>query len=499
MKKEIYYKILSLLAFFILVVPISNFSLWIDEGTTAFFASINSGSNLFSYLLHYTGSEAQMPGYIIYIWLWAKVFGLSEIALRAANIPFCILFILNLYRSSLTNRIKIIILLLVALNPFIWYNMNEARNTVIVFFLAFIIIINLFEYFNNGQKIENMYIIVITLIIGLIFNLLFYFLFIPIIYLTINYIFKNKLELKKILSDLKVPILITLLSSILILFYYFFTLMHGAGGMRQRPSLSNLGEVLYEFGGFLGLGPARNAMRDKLSLKLFMIYKNTLIPYLGIIIITSAVVFFLLRKEKKINILFNNNYLIAFCLSLMLFFIVSYLIQFRFWGRHLAFAYPLLILFLASIIDSTISLRPLKIFYLLLSALFIFWALSGFHLRFNEEYQKDNYKLAVQKVLMLARNKNFIVIWAGYDLTAEYYGLYFSDSTNISTFPKILKVYNKTILKNESTFNDKKKLIVLFKKYDLFDPDSYLRDYISKNNYAKILETQDFIIYEQKD
>jgi hypothetical protein len=100
---------------------------------------------------------------------------------------------------------------------------------------------------------------------------------------------------------------------------------------------------------------------------------------------------------------------------------------------------------------------------------------------------------------MLDRNKNFNVIWAGNDLTAEYYGLYFSDSTKISTFPKILKVYNKTILKNESTVNNKKKLIVLFKKYDLFDPDSYLRDYISKNNYAKILETQDFIFYEQKD
>lgn len=260
MKTKIYIKILFALGIFMLLLPISSFSLWIDEGTTAYLASINTFNNLISYLSCYKGSEAQMPGYIIYIWLWAKLFGLSEIALRSANIPFYILFLISLYKSSYSSRMKVIILALVAPNPFLWYNINEARNTTIVFFLSFIIILNLFEYFNHGKKRINIYVLGIALIIGLTFNLLFYFIIIPIIYLIIIYIFKNKLRFKDTLSELKLPFIIITILSTLILFYYFFTLMHGAGGMLQRPGISNLGESLYEFGGFLGIGPPRNAM-----------------------------------------------------------------------------------------------------------------------------------------------------------------------------------------------------------------------------------------------
>jgi len=487
---------------FLLLIPIisiSNFSLWIDEGTTAFLASFNSYSNLVNYLIHYTGSEAQMPGYIIFIWIWAKLFGISEIALRAANIPFYILFILSIYKSSFSRRMKVILLSIVTLNPFIWYNMNEVRNTLIVFFLAFIIIINLLEYFNNEQKLKNIYILGFTFVIGIAFNLLFYFLIIPIIYLSVNYIIKNNIRLKQLLDDIKIPLISTIILSLLLLIYYFFTLSHGAGGMRQRPGIANIGETLYEFLGFLGLGPSRNEIRDKTSVSLFLNYKYTLITYSGLIVLAIVVFSLFFKKLKKTNIIFKNNFLIAFLSSIVFFFIVSYIMHFRFWGRHVSFAYPLLILYLASIIDAIIALKPPKYFFYILTLILLFCTFSSLQIRFNPKYQKDNYKLAAKIIIRLVRNNNFNVVWAGNDLTAEYYGLYFADTTYISSFPRIVRVYNDDIFENESQINNKKKIIVLFKKYDLFDPTGYWRNYIARNNYKKIEDTQDFLIYGQKN
>lgn len=173
--------------------------------------------------------------------------------------------------------------------------------------------------------------------------------------------------------------------------------------------------------------------------------------------------------------------------------------HFRFWGRHLAFAYPLLILYIAVIIDIVISSNPPKYFYFLIYVTLLFWGYSDFQIRFNSEYQKDNYKLAVQEILSLVKKHNYNVVFAGDYNAARYYGLYISDSSNISTLPKILKVYRPDVLKKDFGNKLNKNIIVLFNKYDLFDPQNFLRNYIVKNNYSDIFNTQDFSIYEQKE
>jgi len=40
------------------------------------------------------------PAYHLYTWGWVKVFGVSEFALRASNIPFAVLFVSALAWSS---------------------------------------------------------------------------------------------------------------------------------------------------------------------------------------------------------------------------------------------------------------------------------------------------------------------------------------------------------------------------------------------------------------
>ena len=92
----------------------------------------------------------------------------------------------------------------------------------------------------------------------------------------------------------------------------------------------------------------------------------------------------------------------------------------------------------------------------------------------------------------------YTVIWVGDKIVASYYGLFFNDSNNPVTWPKKLKVYSsKDLLNDADKIDSNKNLIVLFKRYDTFDPQNKIRNYITKFNYNRIFETQDFFIYEQ--
>jgi len=74
-----------------LCLAIPNQSLWIDEGMAVWLPSQSSVRGLFSTLNRLNTSDPQMPFYLFYMWVWTRLFGTGETALRASNIPFALL------------------------------------------------------------------------------------------------------------------------------------------------------------------------------------------------------------------------------------------------------------------------------------------------------------------------------------------------------------------------------------------------------------------------
>src|SRR5581483_417383 len=70
------------------LAAISHQSLWIDEALTGGKASQRTLADWWRMMVEVKGSDLQMPLYMVYLWGFAKVFGASEWALRAANIPW---------------------------------------------------------------------------------------------------------------------------------------------------------------------------------------------------------------------------------------------------------------------------------------------------------------------------------------------------------------------------------------------------------------------------
>ena len=240
-------------------IVISSWSIWIDEGTSAYIASQRKLGEAFSFVIQNHYSEAQMPGYILYIWSWEKLFGNSEMALRYAAIPFliwCILLILNFNWSP---RIKAFLLLLTFINPFVWYNLNEARSTMIIFFLAFISILSLIRVAENEGRGTQKSSVDISW--GMLHRNHDEYAF---LYFSLSFcalMIAKTLSLKRFIADYKLAVLVLSGISSIMGAYYSWTILSGAGGMRESIGFNNVINIPYEFIGFIGLGPSRNMLR----------------------------------------------------------------------------------------------------------------------------------------------------------------------------------------------------------------------------------------------
>ena len=348
-----------------------------------------------------------MPGYIFYIWCWVKVFNISEFSLRAANLPFLLLFILYLINSYLNLRTKIIFLTLVLISPIVCYYLNEARYPIIVFSLSGITLLALYNY-DLTTKRKHLYILCLSAVLGSFFFMLFPFVFVGLLTIVLFGARKNFLEMFKKKENM--PIIIFSLSIIFsLMFYYLISINRGAGGMKEVPGIGNIGFSLYEFLGLGGLGPPRSVLRNDGLRTLFAfsyILKVLLVIIPFSIIFLVAVLRWKTFKDKNLI----KTLSVSLLLNFTVFVIIAYLFGFRFWERHLIFLFPFLLMIISIIVSELFGEKIIKVSFFILV---IGWIVSDLNIRFNDYYKKDNYKLAVYKTITYSNKYSANIYWRG--------------------------------------------------------------------------------------
>ena len=496
-------KIILIIIFSVIsLVPISNYSLWIDESTTAFFASQTRFEDLNQELFKARTSEVQMPGYIYYMWVWEKIFGHKEFMLRLSNIPFIIILLILIAFAPLSDRMKILLGFFISLSPFLWYNLNEARSTIPVFALGGTSIISLIYYFSGNRSLQKkgVWILTLSLIAGVSLNMLF-LLFIPSIALlflisSIN----NKYNFRTLIKDwwLGVSVMAVMIGALLV--YYLWTLSLGAGGVKEAPSLSNTAFVLYEFLGFSGVGPPRSLLRESRSIELLKPFIPLMVLYLSAYILMFSFIVGRLWRENKTRQIILNPYLITFIFGILIFTFICSLSQFRFWGRHASFLYPLMIFYFAQMIDNSWSTKSLKFRLILpIIPLFLLTFISDFNIRFVADYQKENNKEAALKAIALT-DKHGIIIWNSHDYLAAYYGL------RVINYPQkmpeawmlkrnaVIPPYTEGLADYLKKYRDQNSILVFFNRPD-FDREGYYNDYVKDNGLSILFREKDYTIY----
>ncbi len=479
---------------------ITGHSLWIDEGMTAWLASHPTFKELVDTQTNISSSEAQMPFYVWYIWGWAKIFGISEIALRMANLPFVLLLLLVIQWGSrllFQSRWNWVI---VSVSPFLWFYVNEARPYVAVIAFSTLAVVSLLIYLMRLQHCRTW--TPWLCLLGVFFcsgvNMLGAFV-IPTLLTALVLSYKlNGEEWKVFLHDWLWPILVFLPFFVILGGWFAWTLWHGYGGIIESPGMGNLFFAAWEFLGLLGLGPPRNVLRTAQTLTIFPRYVVTLgfgaIAWL--VVIATMII-----KARRSGINKCIEYLVGMlCIGLVLFFASASWFRFRFWGRHLGQFFPIFFLLIIGLLGKDSKRYPDVSLRLIASCILItIWSFSSARLAFVADYKKDDYRSAVTYAKNAA-DAGGTIFWAAHPITGSYYGLRFSGSTGKKVFWPTSSVAHLALNWNENQIetairDSTRPIVIAISKPDLYDRHNALLKAMVKNQALLIAAPNTFRIY----
>lgn len=446
---------------------VSNDSLWIDEGNAASKALQSTIGDWYSALVSQGGSDAQMPGYMLYIWAWAKFAGHGEFALRASNIPWLVLAIFSLRRTPF-------LWLALLASPFVLYYLNELRPYLMQIAGAAVVL----SAFPEGESpLETRWrrflfgnlILCASSLTGVIWSagaLISYLAFHPFIY-------RNKALWRDLLVSSPLFLLLGA--------YYLQTLLKGQGAALMGGELAlSFAACAYELTGLMGLGPGRIELRE---------HPKSVVNYAlplaaGVLIFGSAYVAGLIGIVKRTPR--KTLVIIAIGIAMPLAMLVALVVfkDFRLLARHLA---PLSVLMawpLASLLAlSAASHRHHRRWRTVGCCAILLGLVSASALRLAERHKKDAYRDAAA-MAKAALSNGRRVFWAADVHTADYYGLvpgesgiHFIQSKN--TFPGI-----------QGTD------VFIMTKPDIVDPDGSLSRELEARNFRTIRVLPAFTIWE---
>ena len=142
--------VILLLAIILRLISLDQ-SLWLDEAINVLAAKNYSFLGM---ITEYAKGDFHPPGHFIILWIWTKIFGYSEIAVRMPSVIFGLLTICTVYLIGQKLHSKtsgLIAALFLAINPLHIYYSQEARMYA---FAALAVCLNMLTFINliKGDK-----------------------------------------------------------------------------------------------------------------------------------------------------------------------------------------------------------------------------------------------------------------------------------------------------------------------------------------------------------
>lgn len=469
------------------VLAISSQSLWIDEAHTATKAwqpSLSSWWNSFAYEI---GSDAQMPLYMFLIWGWEKIFGHSEFALRAFNLPWMIVALAAWLIPKRRNTTEIVFLVLTtATSCFLWQYMDEARPYIMQFAAACVVFNAAWAFLDEGEdraasKTRFVFWLGIVFLAGSSMLGVFWAGSAIAVLLAAWSFQKQWPSVRALYWNLQAAMLLWLPLALLGAFYAWTVVAGAKGSTVATTGLASFLFAGYELCGFMGLGPSRNVLRESgvQGLKPF-------VPALAIFGALLVVVFASARKK-----LWNERKLwtgsAALTLSPILVLVVlAIAMNFRVLGRHLTPVEPLVVALLA--LGSAMLWQSGGFMKRSFVALFFAAAMdSSVSFRSEPRHGKEDYRTAVSAAKKEIES-NKVVWWVADNEVPIYYGL-------SETGPQ-LKTHGIWFLFPTPT--DLTSLpapdVIFFSRADVFDLSGAIREYAAQRKFTPAYTINGFTV-----
>ncbi|GAA5128503.1 hypothetical protein JIN84_02085 [Luteolibacter yonseiensis] len=399
--------VLGLLATLVGLCAITQQSLWMDEGSTAFKALMPTFKDWVAITYRLGGSDIQMPLYMVAVWAWVKIGFISEYALRCINLPFLVLMVLAL------RRVRFWPLVCLA-SPFVLYYVGELRPYTLQMAAGALVAAGLARIIESRRTstFDGLH----TVALGC--------LLLTLSSLTAAVWAAGAVLAVVILRPdwLKTPGFWTrslpwCLTALIVIAYYIHTLQQGyRAATSGGGGLLSIGFGFYEILGLLGIGPTRNELRaTPFSLVSHLAW---LIPaFFCLAGAWSAGVRTWLSRTDRGSIIAVTA---AVLLPLLTLALVGLTQDFRVLGRHLSPAIPAVLLPIALCLES--GTRKVVPNFILATCALIVFLVSSLCLRLQERHARDDYQAATS-IAIDALKKGKRVLWQA-DMNATRYYAY---------------------------------------------------------------------------
>lgn len=383
-----------------LVVAIRPESLWIDELSSAFFATQPDWTGVIN-CLGSLGSEAQMPFYVAWLWGWVHLFGSSEWILRASNIPWAVLAVacwISLLRRHQGGGRMLPLLVL----PILCYYMNEARPYVMTFAAGLLALWGVEARCTHQEGSSPVRASVAVLAgVGICLGAsMLNLILLPglVVYATVR-VAGSKGGIRDVLKQGRGMIVGVGLVATAMVAFYALTLHQGHGGQREPFSVVNGAYAVYEMLGFGGLGAPRIALREMSCAQ--VVAKHGVLLAIGVavwggVVITAWRGRRTLASDTACTAAFSGFVVSALGLATM-----AVVFKVGLWGRHFMAVIPLFYWGMVCVL-ARLSSEYRQAGKWLLAALVCVFLVSATRQRVLDEYRKDPLREALQTLSLYA-------------------------------------------------------------------------------------------------
>ena len=403
---------------------ITDESLWIDELFTQVISNVDSFLQWWNQFGDMETSDRQLPLYYFYMFIWVKIFGYSEYALRMANWPLFLTAEIIIFWTFRRNLLFVISALTISsIHALLWYYLNEARPYILIYLGSTLVTVTLIQlYFSTRFKDTSLYSFpsawlfscgIILLAGGSLIGMPWAGVGIG---LGTYMLFKDKETGKSWLIRHRLAILIMLIALLILFVYYSWTLLQGArASAAHETNLKTLAFSAYELIGVSGIGAGRLELREAGTSALSGYVPQLvfgLMVMLGVFLYSVVNIIGYLKMKDSLLIL-------ATLLSPMLFiFLVGSIMHWRTVGRHYIPLLPSIILIISYGVSTLLADHQIWKKAIALTII-IMMAASAFSMKLPR-HAKDDYKSAAI-FTNEALASGHTVWWAASKLGADYY------------------------------------------------------------------------------
>jgi hypothetical protein len=468
------------------VMAISGQSLWIDEAcAAAWWGHLPTLPAWWLTLVQDHSSEAQTPLYLLYIWGFAKVFGLAEWTLRAANLPWLILGFWAWMRTcGERENFKWGLAAVAATSPFLWYYLNEARPYIMQAGCILLIAAAARQLCTAPARFWLAAFCFGT--VGLYgSNMLGAFWAGAAVATTLCVLGWDRI--KPLARAHYMMGLATLLLLAGIGAYYLWTVKNGDRATAVgTTNAKNIGFIFYELFGFEGLGPGRLEIRGG-GLESFFPYVWGLAAYALILIpVALAGARGIIQRVPIRTVLYSILFFGGVFVFLSL---VGVVMHFRLLGRHCT---PLLVLVVCLLGMGVARLWSSRHWWARgWVVLFVGLSLaSSLSLRYAPRHARDNYRSAAA-IAKQALQDGKTVWWNANERGAAYYHLPLA-TNGVATAGQALLLVNPS---REMLLPAARPDMIIASRPDVYDGSGALAELVSQAGYQPVTNLMAFTVW----